>query len=202
MHVYLKKHRHCRFMFQKSRPCHTTTPPFLEMCKPKIPTHEDLCGRGTSGRGHQGTSSSFSRRKWSFYPGAYTVSSCTTQTPSNASSWQLTSSTASSYNQTVRRKHTHTYSRSLQTHKHSPTAQQTWINIPLSGKWESLYRVFLTSTPGMPSRGRKTMTLYPDCKEQALIIQKKSHLSPNPEAIVQPEEPFHHRFHTFPLSFP
>lgn len=100
----LKKYRHCRFMFQN--PDHATQPPFLEMCKPKIPTHEDLCGRGTSGRGHQRTSSSSSRRKWSFYPGAYTVSSCTTQTPSNASSWQLTSSTASSYNQTIRRKHT------------------------------------------------------------------------------------------------
>lgn len=105
----------------KFRPCHMTTPPFLEMCKPTISTHEDSCGHGTSGRDHQCTSSSFSRRKWSFYPGVYTVSSCTTQTPSNASSGQPTSSTVSSYNQTVRRKHTHTkhslLSRSLQIHK-------------------------------------------------------------------------------------
>lgn len=105
----------------KFRPCHMTTPPFLEMCKPTISTHEDSCGHGTSGRDHQCTSSSFSRRKWSFYPGVYTVSSCTTQTPSNASSGQPTSSTVSSYNQTVRRKHTHTkhslLSRSLQIHQ-------------------------------------------------------------------------------------
>lgn len=176
-------------------------PPFLEMCKPKIPTHEDLCGRGTSGRGHQGTSSSFSRRKWSFYPGAYTVSLCTTQTPSNASSWQLTSSTASSYNQTVRRKHTHfqQITANTQTQSHCSANLDKY---PTFRKMGVSLQSFLTSTPGMPSRGRKTMTLYPDCKEQALIIQKKSHLSPNPEAIVQPEEPFHHRFHTFPLSFP
>lgn len=90
----------------KLRPCHMVTAPFPEMGKAKISTHEGSCGHGTSGRGHQRTRSFFSRRKWSFYPGAYTVSWCTTPTPSNASSGQLTSSTASSYNQTVRRKHT------------------------------------------------------------------------------------------------
>lgn len=203
-HVYFKKAQALQIYVSKPRRCHTTTLSFLEMCKPKVSTHEDLCGRDTSGRGHQCTSSFFSRRKWSFYPGVYTVSLCTTQTPSNASSGQLTSSTASSYNQTVRGKHTQknpVLSRSLQMHKHSHAAQQIWVNPPLSGKWESLRAFFNFHTNHCLSREGKQLQFTLTVKNR-LSLPTKSHLSPNPEAVVQPQEPFDHGFHTFPLSFP
>ena len=46
----------------------------------------------------------------------------------------------------------------------------------------------------------------PDCKEHAFITKKKkkkkSYLSPNPQAIVQPEKAIDDSFHGFPLSLP
>lgn len=37
----------------------------------------------------------------------------------------------------------------------SHTAQQTWINPPLSGKWESLYRAFLNFIPATALQGKE-----------------------------------------------
>lgn len=157
----------------KPRPCHRTAAPFPEMCKPKISTHGDLYGRGTSGRGHQRTSSFFSRRKWSFYPGVYTVSSCTTPTPSNASSGQLTSSTASSYTLTVRRKHTQKNPISCANMQTQPHCSANLDKSPPFRKMGvSLQSFFWLPHWPLPSKWRKTITLYPDCKEQALMIQK------------------------------
>lgn len=140
-HVYLKKHRHCRFMFQKSRPCHTTTPPFLEIANPRF-LHTKICAVVVllvgvikvpvppfpEGSGHFIQELTLCPRAQHKLPQTLPLGS-----------WLLPQLLLITR---LSGENTHTFSRSLQTHKHSPTAQQTWINIPLSGKWESLYRVF------------------------------------------------------------